>query len=134
MRYRVGDAGRALGLLAGSDYAATATGDNELVVQIKPEDAGGGQTGCLVWGGIEVTGIATVSIDLETFLPGQGRGRGSVMKQLLAAEFLKILGRRMTWILLVLLQLVGPVTILLFQADFAGPARRRRTDRGAGFR
>ena len=37
------------------------------------------------------------------------------MKQLVAAEFQKILGRRMTWILLILLQLVGPVTILLFK-------------------
>ena len=66
VRYRVGDAERALGLLAGSDYAATATGDGELVVQIEPEDAGKVNQ-LLVQGGIEVTGIAAVSIDLETF-------------------------------------------------------------------
>ena len=66
VRYRVGDAARALGLLEGSDYAATATGDGELVVQIEPEDAGEVNQ-LLVQSGIEVTGIATVSIDLETF-------------------------------------------------------------------
>lgn len=37
------------------------------------------------------------------------------MRQLLAAEFQKILGRRMTWILLALLQLIGPLTVLLFK-------------------
>ncbi|MXW29100.1 MAG: ABC transporter ATP-binding protein [Chloroflexi bacterium] len=66
VRYRVGDSGRALDLLSGSDYAATATGDGELVVQIEPEDAGKVNQ-LLVQDGIEVTAIATVSIDLETF-------------------------------------------------------------------
>lgn len=66
VRFRVGEAARALGLLSGSDYVATATGDGELVVQIEPEDAGKVNQ-LLVQGGIEVTGIATVSIDLETF-------------------------------------------------------------------
>ena len=66
VRYKVGDADRALGLLSGSDYAATATGDGELVVQIESEDAGKVNQ-LLVQGGIVVTGIATVSIDLETF-------------------------------------------------------------------
>ncbi len=37
------------------------------------------------------------------------------MRHLLLAEFAKILGRRMTWILLVLLQLIGPATVLLFK-------------------
>lgn len=66
VRFRVGDAGRALGLLSDSDYAATATGDYELVVQIEPEDAGKVNQ-LLVQGGIEVSAIASVSIDLETF-------------------------------------------------------------------
>ena len=48
------------------------------------------------------------------------------MRQLLVAEFQKILGRRMTWVLLILLQVIGPFTILLFklvsriQVDDAG--------------
>lgn len=66
VRFRVGDAAQALALLAGSDFTATATGDRELVVQIEPEDAGKVNR-LLVQGGIEVAGIATVSIDLETF-------------------------------------------------------------------
>ena len=66
VRYGVGDAERALGLLSGSDFAATATGAGELVVQIEPEDAGKVNQ-LLVQGGIEVSGIVPVSIDLETF-------------------------------------------------------------------
>jgi ABC-2 type transport system ATP-binding protein len=66
VRYRIGDAERALALLSGSEYLASATGDGELVVQIETEDAGRVNQ-LLVQGGVEVTGIAPVSIDLETF-------------------------------------------------------------------
>ena len=66
VRFRVSHAQRAIAVLSDSDFSATATGDGELVVQIEAEDAGRVNR-MLVDGGIEVSGIATVSIDLETF-------------------------------------------------------------------
>ena len=70
VRYSVNDSARALGVLAESEIAATATGDGELVAQIETEDSGRVNR-LLVEGGIEVSAIETVSIDLETFFLDQ---------------------------------------------------------------
>ena len=66
VRFRLADPDRALELLSGTGHTATATGERELVVQIEAEEAGSVNR-LLVQGGIEVSGIETVSIDLETF-------------------------------------------------------------------
>ena len=77
VRFSVSESEKARQILAESEITATATGNGELVAQIEPEDAGNVNR-LLVEGGVDVTAIAPVSVDLETFFLDQTKaGEGA---------------------------------------------------------